>query len=112
MKYLLIRRLEDFEVIAIVQISDRADIMVWTLHTDGGLNELGHNAKFISSAEYGTYEMFGFPVFAYILYGSTLKVYDPEHFTNDGLYVIIRKNESPNFFKRALRALNINTRRR
>ena len=112
MKHLLIRRLEDAEVIAIVQISDLADIMTWTLHTEGGLNKSGHSARSISAVEYGTYEMFGFPVFAYIFDGSILKVYDPEHFTNDGVYVIIRKNESPNFFKRALRALNINTRRR
>ena len=111
MKHLLIRRLEDAEVIAIVQI-DLEDIVTWTLHTEGGLNNLGHSARYISAAEYGTYEMFGFPVFAYIFNDSILKVYDPEHFTNDGLYVIIRENESPNFFKRALRALNINTRRR
>jgi len=89
-------------VIAIVQIPDRLDIVTWTLHTKVGLDQLAHSLRFISAAEYGTYEVFGFPVFAYIFDEGLLRVYDPEHFTHNGSHVI-RKNESLNSLKRALR---------
>jgi len=102
MKHLLIRRSKDNEVIAIVQISDRTDIVTWTLYITGDLNQFDHSVKFISAAEYGTYEVFGFPVFAYIFDEGLLRVYDPENFTHNGPHVI-RKTESLNPLKRALR---------